>query len=116
VGALLRTAREASLEDPFLFFLALSMPERELVLSWPVMDERGNPTVRSPFVDEVVACLEAGAEPPPPAAALVPALDECCEPAELVARAALDRWASGRGAAPDRLAPALRAVLADGTP
>src|SRR5439155_26402655 len=35
IGAVLRTAREASLEDPFLFFLALAMAEHEGVLSYP---------------------------------------------------------------------------------
>ena len=115
LGGLLRTAREASLEDPFYFFLALSMAERELVLSYPAADERGNPTVASPFVDEVAACLEGGL----PArevvsAAVVPTTAECCEPAELVARAAMDRWTTGPDAAPDRLSPVLRAALPGG--
>jgi RecB family exonuclease len=112
LGGCLRTARQASLEDPFLFFLALSMAERELVLSCPATDERGNPTVLSPFVDEVAACLEGGLprrDLPP--TAFVPPAGECCEPAELLVRAARDRWAP---AASDRLSPALREALADG--
>ena len=114
----LRTAREASLEDPFLFFLALSMPERELVLSCPAKDQRGNPTVVSPFVDEVAACLEGGLAPRVVSGmVLIPHAAACCEPAELLARAAFDRWAAARGeqsAFPDRLAPALRVALPDG--
>ncbi|TMA78769.1 MAG: hypothetical protein E6J77_20760 [Deltaproteobacteria bacterium] len=123
----LRTAREASLEDPFLFFLALSMPERALVLSCPAKDERGNPTVASPFVDEVAACLEGGLVPQVlSSTALVPEAASCCEPAELLARAALDRWAPARTRSPDRspgrppdrlpdrLAAALRSALPDG--
>ena len=115
LGGLLRTAREASLEDPFLFFLAVSMPERELVLSYPAADERGNPTVPSPFVDEVGACLVGGLQPERESAtALVPVATDCRETAELVARAVLDRWAPAPDAAPDRLAAALADVLPDG--
>jgi RecB family exonuclease len=107
LGGLLRTARESSLEEPFLFFLALSMPERELVLSYPTVDERGSPTVRSPFVDEVAACLDPDLEPQrTDPGRLIPAAAEACEPGELVGRAALDRWTRR---VPDRLTPALRA-------
>jgi hypothetical protein len=112
----LRTAREASLEDPFLFFLALSMPERELVLSCPAKDERGNPTAPSPFVDEVAACLEGGLVPRVlGSTTIVPAAALCCEPGELLARAALDRWVPGPGRQPDGLAAALRAALPSGS-
>jgi RecB family exonuclease len=113
-GGLLRTAREAGLEDPFLFFLALSMGEREVVLCHPAADEGGTALVRSPFVDEVEACLS---EPLPGAvaapAALVPAAAMCCEEAELVARSAADRWRGASGM-PDMLTAALRARLPDG--
>src|SRR5207248_2309265 len=80
LGGLFRTAREASLEDPFLFFLALSMAERELVLSYPETNEQGNPTVPSPFLDEVQATA-AGPLPRTAleATALVPPGEECCE-------------------------------------
>ena len=114
LGGVLRTAREAALEDPFLFFLALSMPERELVLSWPAVNEQGNPTIVSPFVDEVrtsVAGLPVTRLDP---TEVVPRPADCCEPAELVARAALDRWTRRPDVPPDRLAPALRAALPDG--
>ncbi len=114
LGGLLRTAREASLEDPFLFFLALSMAEREIVLSWPVVDERGNPTVPSPFVDELRGCITALPETAPDPTALVPEVAAACEPAELVARAALDRWSRRPGAPPDRLGAALATALPDG--
>ncbi|MGA2409705.1 MAG: 3'-5' exonuclease, partial [Candidatus Binataceae bacterium] len=54
-GPLLRTRRHHNAEDWFLFFLALSMPERRAVLSYAAGDERGNPIARSPFIDEVTA-------------------------------------------------------------
>jgi ATP-dependent helicase/nuclease subunit B len=115
LGGLLRTAREASLEDPFLFFLALSMAEQELLLSYPAVDERGTPTVRSPFVDEVEACLEGGLPTIVlDAGRLVPDAAACCEPAELVLRMATDRWMRAP-VAPDRLAGALRQALPSGT-
>jgi len=107
LGGLLRTAREASLEDPFLFFLALSMAEHEVVLSYPAVNEQGNPTVPSPFLDEVRACTELPATEID-ATELVPAAEECCEPAELVGRAALARWSRKPGVPPDRLTAALR--------
>ncbi len=115
LAGMLRTAREASLEDPFLFFLALSMAERELVLSWPTVDERGNPTVVSPFVDEVRAGI-AGDLPHRTLdpTELIPPVEECGEPAELVARSALERWGRAPDAGPDRVGPVLCARLPDG--
>src|SRR5206468_2277661 len=108
LGGLFRTAREASLEDPFLFFLALSMAEHELVLSYPETNEQGNPAVPSPFLDEVQA---TAAGPLPRTVldptALVPPGEECCELAELVGRASLARWSQRAGAPPDRLTAAL---------
>ena len=93
LGGLLRTARESSLEEPFLFFLTLSMAERELVLSYPAADERGSTTVRSPFLDEVDACLGGGLVPErADPGRIVPELRDACEPAELIGRAALERW------------------------
>jgi RecB family exonuclease len=115
LGGLLRTAREASLEDPFLFFLALSMAEEELVLSYPAVDERGTPTVRSPFVDEVESCLDGGLPTLVlDAGRLVPEAAACCESGELVLRMATDRWVRAPGVVPDRLAGALRAALPGG--
>ena len=108
LGGLFRTAREASLEDPFLFFLALSMAECQVVLSYPTVNEQGNPTVPSPFLDEIRACtlgdLPVTHLDP---TALVPPADECCEVAELMGRASLGRWARTPGAPADRLTAAL---------
>ena len=114
LGGLFRTAREASLEDPFLFFLALSMAEHEVVLSYPETNEQGNPTVPSPFLDEVQATA-AGPLPrtAPDAAALLPPGEECCELAELVGRASLARWPRRTDAPPDRLTSALAAARPD---
>jgi ATP-dependent helicase/nuclease subunit B len=114
LGGLFRTAREGSLEDPFLFFLAISMAERELVLSYPTMNEKGNPTLPSPFIDEVRACHDA---PLPETVleprALVPPAAECCEVTELVGRAAQNRWTREPAAEPDRLTAALAAASPD---
>ena len=54
---ILRTSNERNSEDRFLFFLALSMPERRIVLSYPRSDKQGNPYVPSPFVEEVLRLL-----------------------------------------------------------
>jgi len=110
LAGVLRTAREASLEDPFLFFLALSMAEREVVLSYPAVNEDGNPTVPSPFLDEVRGSTELVGTTLDPTA-VVPAAEECCEVSELVGRAALARWTRRSDAPPDRLTDAL--VVAD---
>jgi superfamily I DNA/RNA helicase len=90
LGGLLRTAREASLEDPFLVVPALSRAEREIVVSDPATNEKGNPAVPSPFVDELRGC---SADPLPETrldpTAVVPAAGDCCELAELLGRASL---------------------------
>jgi hypothetical protein len=108
LGGLFRTAREAGLEDPFLFFLALSMAEREIVLSQPAVDDQGNPTVPSPFLDEIRRCT-LGDLPTTrlDTTAVVPAAGDCCELTELVGRASLERWSRRAGAGPDRLSAAL---------
>jgi hypothetical protein len=56
-GAILRTRAQRNSEEPFLFFLALSMPEQAVVLSYSVEDESGRPLARSPFLDEVARLL-----------------------------------------------------------
>ncbi|HTY54319.1 MAG TPA: PD-(D/E)XK nuclease family protein [Candidatus Binataceae bacterium] len=57
VRKILRITNERNSEDRFLFFLALSMPERRIVLSYPRFDEQGNPYAPSPFVEEVSRLL-----------------------------------------------------------
>ncbi len=58
-GAILRTRGQRNSEEPFLFFLALSMPERAVVLSCCTEDESGRPLARSPFLDEVTRLVGA---------------------------------------------------------
>lgn len=107
LGALLRTAREGQLEEPFLFFLAASMAERELVLVRPATDGDGAPALPSPYLDEVATCFGAPLDTTVlPAAELVPAPAACAEARELIARVAFDRW---RGDA--SLAAGLREAL-----
>lgn len=57
LNPVLRTSAHRNSEDYFLFFLALSMPERKIVLSYPAGDEAGATMARSPFIDEVAALL-----------------------------------------------------------
>jgi ATP-dependent helicase/nuclease subunit B len=103
LNKILRTRYDRNSEDAFLFFLALSMPERAIVLSYAVADEDGNPLRRSPFVDEVLGLLAQSAES---GSALhrvapndfIPAPGDCFAPGEFINYAAahsmLDRgWA-----------------------
>ena len=48
-GGILRTRYERNGEDFLLFFLALSMPSRGVVLSYAAAEAGGTPMVRSPF-------------------------------------------------------------------
>jgi ATP-dependent helicase/DNAse subunit B len=56
-GKILRGRAERNAEDLFLFFLALSMPARRVVLTYAAAET--NPLVRSPFIDEVLRVLGA---------------------------------------------------------
>jgi RecB family exonuclease len=92
----LRGSAERAAEDPFLFYLALSTAERQVVLTYPTRDEKGDPLVRSPYIDEILTIVpgaesEAGARP------LVPSAGDCRERAELLNRAVLDAMAGEPG-------------------
>ncbi len=93
-GGILRTRYERNGEDFLLFFLALSMPSRRVVLSYAAAEAGGNPMVRSPFVDEVLRLLgdsaRASAIRGIPAAGVIPAIAECLSRDEFLARAAAD--------------------------
>lgn len=58
-GPILRSRAARVSEEPFLFFLALSMPTRAITLSYSREDEGGGPLARSPFVEEVLDLLDA---------------------------------------------------------
>lgn len=62
LNKVLRTRYDRNSEDAFLFFLALSMPERAVVLSYAAADEAGNPLRRSPFAGEVFDLLGGDAK------------------------------------------------------
>jgi len=97
LGVVFRTSSEERKRDPFLFFLAVSMARQKLILSYPVLDEKGNPTVRSPFLDEVAALVEI--ETPEVSARVVgevvPKLEDCFEVAEVANRLALEGLCEG---------------------
>ena len=79
---ILRTTNERNSEDRFLFFLALSMAERKIVLSYPRADNRGNPIIQSPFVAEVMRLLGHPKRPVlrrSDEGGIVAALDNCFE-------------------------------------
>ncbi|HEY6395559.1 MAG TPA: 3'-5' exonuclease, partial [Candidatus Binataceae bacterium] len=95
LGRILRTRYDRNGEDPFLFFLALSMPEREIVLSYAAAGADGSPLLPSPFITEVFSALGYAAGPKQilhrvSAGEIVPALDRCFSRGELL------NWASCR--------------------
>ncbi|MFZ0890330.1 MAG: PD-(D/E)XK nuclease family protein, partial [Candidatus Binataceae bacterium] len=101
-GKVIRTRADRNGEDWFLFFLALSTAEHEVVLTSPAADESGKPLTRSPFVAEVAALLEPGgtgisrrAQSGTP----VPALADCFSRREFIARSVTDK-SLGTGLAP----------------
>ncbi|MBV8359869.1 MAG: exodeoxyribonuclease V subunit gamma [Deltaproteobacteria bacterium] len=89
-GPILRTHYDRNAEEPFLFFLTMSMPARCVVLSYSAADDCGHPLPVSPFVAEVSRILN-GAAPERISADdfILPATD-CFIPDEFLARAALD--------------------------
>ncbi len=93
-GAILRTRYERNGEDFLLFFLALSMPSRRVVLSYAAAEAGGNPMVRSPFVDEVLRLLGnpalGGEVRRIPASSVIPTIAGCLSRDEFLARAAAD--------------------------
>jgi len=58
LGKLLRTSSDRNSEDSFLFFLALSMTNSRLVISYPAKDESGNPTAISPLLSSLQSVFE----------------------------------------------------------
>ena len=101
-GRILRTRYERNGEDFLLFFLALSMPSRRVVLSYAAAEPGGNPRVRSPFVDEVLRLLHdpAGASVIRhiSASGVIPSVADCLSRDEFLARAAADRMLASREA------------------
>lgn len=65
-GALALPQRsDPAAEERYLFYSCVSRPEACLHLSYPVSDESGSPTTRSPFVDEVRSLLSPPPTPDP---------------------------------------------------
>lgn len=61
-GPILRSSSDRNSEEPFLFFLALSMPTRAVVLSRSIEDAGGKPLARSPFLEEISRLLGEDAD------------------------------------------------------
>lgn len=93
-GPILRTRDDRNLEEPFLFFLAMSMPASSVVLSYSAADSSGNPLPVSPFLDEVRRILNEGACESRGAKEFIPVADDCFARGEFLARAALDSMLS----------------------
>lgn len=124
LGRILRTRYEYNRIDAFLFFLAVSMPARELVLTYSTADAAGAPLARSPFVDQVIAVVggdeNALAEKTLLKLApeeLNPSIDECFTVQEFLAHAveseALASALAKSVAAPDELASIARRIDAE---
>jgi len=89
-GPILRTRYERNAEEPFLFFLAMSMAQRTIVLSYAAMDASGSSLPASPFVTEVRRILpDLVVERISAGDCIVPAVD-CFALDEFVKRAAAD--------------------------
>jgi ATP-dependent helicase/nuclease subunit B len=89
-GPILRTHHDHNAEEPFLFFLAMSMPARCVVLSYCTADGCGDPLPVSPFVAEVSSILNGATPERISAGEFIPPATDCFAPGEFLARAALD--------------------------
>ncbi len=115
-GPILRTRGHRNAEDPFLFFLALSMPARRVIFSYAAANEAGQPLARSPFIDELVRLLGAAPEPIHKIAAgnFIPPPDDCFDAGEFLNCAAdlkmLDERCPAAVAPPAQVAAIARRV------
>jgi len=89
-GPILRTHHDHNAEEPFLFFLAMSMPARSVVLSYAAADDYGDPLPVSPFVAEVSRLLNGAVPERIGAGEFIAPTTDCFAPDEFLARAALD--------------------------
>jgi RecB family exonuclease len=88
-GPILRTRYDHNAEEPFLFFLALSMAERNVVLSYSTTDAKGAPLPESPFITEVRRILRT-TEKEPLKSEHVPPVEDCFTRDDFLNRAAAD--------------------------
>jgi ATP-dependent helicase/nuclease subunit B len=89
-GPILRTHGDRNAEEPFLFFLAMSMPASSVVLSYSAADGCGKVLPVSPFVTEVSRILNGATAERIGADEFIPLAANCFAPDEFLARAALD--------------------------
>jgi len=89
-GPIMRTHYDRNAEEPFLFFLAMSMPARSVVLSYSAADGSGNPLAVSPFVGEVSRILDNTPPERTDTNEFIPPAKDCFAPNEFLTRAALD--------------------------
>jgi RecB family exonuclease len=89
-GPILRTHHDRNAQEAFLFFLAMSMPARAVVLSYSVEDGSGDMLQVSPFIREVSRILRDSQPYSAGAEQFIPHASDCFAPGEFLARAALD--------------------------
>jgi ATP-dependent helicase/DNAse subunit B len=113
-GPILRTRRHRNAEDPFLFFLALSMPSERVTLTFAAADDSGRPLARSPFIDEVVRLLGGGSIREVKPENFIPPPSECRADDEIINCAAelsmFDGACPAEIAAPERAASISRRI------
>src|SRR5262249_50721410 len=83
-GPILPTHYDRNAEEPFLFFLAMSMPARAVVLSYSAADSVGTALRVSPFVAEVSRILNGATPERVDAAELIPSAKDCFAPDEFL--------------------------------
>ncbi|HLW70145.1 MAG TPA: PD-(D/E)XK nuclease family protein [Candidatus Binataceae bacterium] len=113
-GPILRSRSARNSEEPFLFFLALSMPARAVVLSFAREDERGRPLESSPFLAEVRARLGVECQVEKRAAGMLTPWEDCFTERDVLNSAAaaggLERLTQSCGIAEARVASIRRRI------
>ncbi len=89
-GLPLTTLGDLLPEETLLFYQLVTRPRRELILSYPALDDRGQPLLPSSFLHAILDCFTPGAIPVERRSMLIEGYDreQPLSPAELRVRAA----------------------------